>query len=148
MKKDRKSSILLNPVDEKLICIALFIIAGGIIAFFLGDLASIIKEEPKSEIHEEVEETQSKIHNEVEEFTESEVSWIYGEETGVSGLIPISCTRVKSLYTYTFYDPETGIMYYLVKDGNNSATASGSGVLENPDGTPRIYAPYQKDSGD
>lgn len=139
MKKERK--FLLNSVVERIISIGLLVAIGTIlfasgIFRFSGKSASIKAEEPKREIHEGIEED-----------TESGTSWIFGEETGVSGLIPISCTRVKSIYTYTLYDPETGIMYYLVKDGNNAATASGSGVLENPDGTPRIYAPYQKDSG-
>lgn len=124
------------PLKERILLISL-LIAAIIVAIWLVYFSPISKKD------ETVEEQTTE-----EESVESEVSWRFGEDTGITGLIPLSCTRIKGIYTYTFYDAETGVMYYLVRDENNSATASGSGVLENPDGTPRIYTPYQKDSGD
>lgn len=129
--------------NERWFLVVLCILA-GIFAVWLICFSSVSKNSKTTEVEDEPKsETESESKSET---SEPDVSWIFGEENGFTGLIPLSCTRIKGVYTYTFYDPETGVMYYLVRDENNAATASDSGVLVNPDGTPRIYAP-KKGSG-
>lgn len=132
------------PFKERVLLISL-IIAAVIFAIWLIWFSPLSKSSENAQKTDETEIVEEQPTE--EESVESEICWTFGEETGVTGLIPLSCSKIKGIYTYTFYDAETGVMYYLVRDEINSATASGSGVLENPDGTPRIYAPYQKDSG-
>lgn len=61
----------------------------------------------------------------------------------VAGLICICRTwdENRDIYSEIMYDPETLVMYVLVRDGNNAATASGFSVMLNADGTPRLYNP-------
>lgn len=133
------------PFKERIILVVLIILAVifAVCLIWFPPQSKPSENSQKADETEIVEEQPTK-----EESVESEISWMFGEEAGITGLIPLSCTKIKGIYTYTFYDAETGVMYYLIRDDINSATASGSGVLENPDGTPRIYTPYQKDSGD
>lgn len=66
------------------------------------------------------------------------------EVKGVSGLSLIGYFRDEkdySILSEIMYDPETMVMYVLVRDGNNGATASGFSMMYNADGTPRLYTP-------
>lgn len=57
------------------------------------------------------------------------------------GLIFVSYYHDTYIRSYIMYDPETLVMYALVRDGSNSASAGGLTVLYNADGTPRLYNP-------
>lgn len=66
------------------------------------------------------------------------------EKEDVRGLKILSKTYDKEhkyFETYILYDSETSVMYTLVRDYYGSATAFGTSVLLNADGTPRLYKP-------
>lgn len=59
------------------------------------------------------------------------------------GLIFVSYYHDTYIRSYIMYDPETLVMYALVRDGSNSASAGGLTVLYNADGTPKLYKPNE-----
>ena len=60
----------------------------------------------------------------------------------VAGLIVIDYTvNDYGVRSYIMYDPETYVMYALVRDGHNAASTGGFSVLYNRDGTLRLYDP-------
>lgn len=58
-----------------------------------------------------------------------------------AGFVEIATYRVETTYSwvyqYTFYDPETMVMYTFIDEGDGGAMT----VLYNTDGTVRIYTP-------
>ena len=59
----------------------------------------------------------------------------------IAGLVLIDHDENEGLQSYIMYDPETLVMYVLVRDGHNSAAVSGFSVMLNADGSPRLFFP-------
>ena len=64
------------------------------------------------------------------------------QEETVAGLVTIDFSvNDYGVRSYIMYDPETYVMYVLVRDGSNAASTGGMSVLYNADGTLRLYDP-------